>query len=93
MEGKRRSGLRLALAARPMPPETAQLAQERGEVRSDVDAADLARSYKESYLGSLLAWSLTPSTRLAPSFQRAFEHFWSAAAAKHSRIEKKGSER
>jgi AcrR family transcriptional regulator len=70
-----------------------KIAQERGEVRSDVDAADLARSYKESYLGSLLAWSLTPSTRLAPSFQRAFEHFWSAAAAKHSRIEKKGSER
>jgi AcrR family transcriptional regulator len=70
-----------------------KIAQERGEVRNDVDAADLARSYKESYLGSLLAWSLTPSTRLAPSFQRAFEHFWSAAAAKHSRIEKKGSER
>ena len=70
-----------------------KIAQERGEVRRDVDAADLARSYKESYLGSLLAWSLTPSTRLAPSFQRAFEHFWSAAAAKHSRIEKKGSER
>lgn len=70
-----------------------KIAQERGEVRRDVDAADLARSYKESYLGSLLAWSLTPSTRLAPSFQRAFEHFWSAAAAKHSRIEKEGSER
>ena len=70
-----------------------KIAQERGEVRRDVDAADLARSYKESYLGALLAWSLAPSTRLAPSFQRAFKHFWSAAAAKHSRIEKKGSER
>jgi len=70
-----------------------KIAQKRGEVRRDVAAADLARSYKESYLGSLLAWSLTPSTGLGPSFQRAFDHFWSAAAANHSGIEKKGSER
>jgi AcrR family transcriptional regulator len=70
-----------------------KIAQERGEVRRDVPAADLAKSFKESYLGSLLAWSLNPTSRLAPSFQRSFEHFWTAAAANHSHNEKKGSER
>jgi len=70
-----------------------KIAQARGEVRPDVPAADLARSFKESYLGSLLAWSIAPSSRLGPAFQRAFEHFWSAAASKPAHNEKKGSER
>ena len=51
-----------------------KIAQKRGEVRRDVAAADLARSYKESYLGSLLAWSLTPSRDLA-SFSTRFRSF------------------
>jgi AcrR family transcriptional regulator len=69
-----------------------KIAQERGEVRRDAAAADLARSYKEAYLGSLMAWSISPSSRLAPTFQRAFDYFWSAAANRgHS--EQKGSER
>ncbi len=70
-----------------------KIAQERSEVRRDVPAADLARSFKESYLGSLLAWSINPTSRLAPAFHRAFEHFWSAAVADRGRSEKKGSER
>jgi len=53
-----------------------KLAQLRGEARRDVSAADMARSFKESHLGALLAWAVAPTSRLAPAFQRAFDHFW-----------------
>ncbi|MFZ0738682.1 MAG: TetR family transcriptional regulator [Candidatus Acidiferrales bacterium] len=68
------------------------LGQQRGEVRGDVSAADLASSFKESYFGALLVWSFTPSARLIPTFQRAFAQFWSAAAVPPRRGEKKGKE-
>jgi AcrR family transcriptional regulator len=67
------------------------LAQERGEARKDVSAADLARSYKESHLGALYAWAVAPTSRLIPTFQRAFEHFWSGVAPVPRHNEKKGS--
>jgi|SRR5208282_5595748 len=76
---------------RAMMTKIFRIGQERGEVRRDVAASELAQSFKESYLGSLLCWSLTPSTRLSVTVNRAFEHFWSAAAAE-ARAERKGKE-
>jgi AcrR family transcriptional regulator len=68
-----------------------KLAQERGEARRDVNATDFARSFKESHLGALFAWAVAPAARLIPTFQRAFEHFWSGVAPIPRHNEKKGS--
>ena len=57
------------------------LGQERGEVRTDVRAADLAQSFKESHFGAMLLWSLMPSARLNSTITRAFNHFWAGAGA------------
>jgi AcrR family transcriptional regulator len=57
------------------------LGQDRGEVRRDVRASDLAQSFKESHFGAILLWSLMPSARLNPTINRAFNHFWAGAAA------------
>jgi len=58
-----------------------RIGQERGEVRRDRRATDLSRTYKESYFGAMLLWSLTPSAKLSSTLKRSFDHFWSAAAA------------
>jgi AcrR family transcriptional regulator len=68
-----------------------KLAQDRGEARKDVSAADMARSFKESHLGALYAWAIAPTSRLVPTLQRAFEHFWSGVVPVPRHQEKKGS--
>lgn len=68
-----------------------QLGKRRGEIRDDVPAVDLARSFKESYFGALFCWSFMPSAKLSTELNRAFAHFWSGAAARSVRIVRKGS--
>jgi AcrR family transcriptional regulator len=70
-----------------------QIGKRRGEVRDDVPATDLARSFKESYFGALFCWSFLPSAKLSTELQRAFEHFWAGAAARSARPVKKGAGR
>jgi AcrR family transcriptional regulator len=67
-----------------------QLGKRRGEVRDDVPAVDLARSFKESYFGALFCWSFMPSAKLSTELNRAFAHFWSGAAARSARNVRKG---
>jgi len=70
-----------------------QLGQRRREVREDVPATDLARSFKESYFGALFCWSFLPSAKLSTELNRAFEHFWSGAASRSYRVVRKGAGR
>jgi AcrR family transcriptional regulator len=67
-----------------------QLGKRRGEIRDDVPAVDLARSFKESYFGALFCWSFMPSTKLSTELNRAFAHFWSGAATRSVRTVRKG---
>jgi len=62
--------------------------QERGELRRDLNPAEVARLFQQTMLGTLLLWSLDPSVGLAPWLDKTFELFWSVVAAPGSRSRK-----
>jgi len=51
------------------------IAQQRGEVRRDIPAAELARLVQVLLLGMILAWSLHPDSSLRDTAQDAWELF------------------
>jgi AcrR family transcriptional regulator len=51
------------------------LAQERGEVRRDIPAAELARLVQVTLLGVTLAWALHPDSSLRATSQQAWDLF------------------
>jgi len=56
--------------------------QQRGEIRSDLKPADLARLYQQAFFGALLVWGLFPSSKLGRWLDTTFELFWSGVAAR-----------
>jgi AcrR family transcriptional regulator len=67
------------------------LGRERGEIRRDIPAVDLARLFWESHFGSFLLWALDPAGSLASALLRSFERFWASAAAQPRSRAKKGN--
>ncbi|HYM05371.1 MAG TPA: TetR/AcrR family transcriptional regulator [Terriglobales bacterium] len=53
-----------------------QRGQERGEIRRDLRADDLARVFQQNVMGTILFWSLNPPARLQEHLDRTFEIFW-----------------
>lgn len=54
--------------------------QRRGEVRSDLQPTELARSIQQAGMGVLLVWALHPTGRLAEWMSSASELIWSGIA-------------
>jgi len=54
--------------------------QRRGEVRSDLKPAEVARSIQQAGMGVLLVWALHPTRRLAEWMSDASELIWSGIA-------------
>lgn len=68
--------------ARHLLAELMALGQRRGEIRTDVKPADLARFFQQNGFGTILLWSLDPADSL-PKLQRAtFDLIWSAIQAR-----------
>jgi hypothetical protein len=57
-----------------------QLGQDRGEIRSDLPAADLAQVFRQTIFGTLLVWSLYGDASLHPRIETAFDVLWSGLA-------------
>jgi AcrR family transcriptional regulator len=54
-----------------------QLGQERGEIRSDLPAADIAHVFRQTIFGTLLIWSLYGDATLHSRIESAFNVLWS----------------
>lgn len=59
--------------------DTIALGQQRGEIRLDWSASDLALLFQQAYFGVLYLWVLHPNLNLTRSLNHAFAQFWAGA--------------
>jgi len=57
-----------------------QLGQDRGEIRSDLPAAEIAQVFRQTIFGTLLIWSLYGDASLHSRIEAAFNVLWSGLA-------------
>ena len=65
--------------------ELLSLAQERGEVRSDMEPAAMARSVQQSFFGAMLFWCMHGGTDLRSWYEPAFRLILSGLEARPAR--------
>jgi AcrR family transcriptional regulator len=61
-----------------------QLGQERGEIRSDLPAAEIAHVFRQTIFGTLLIWSLYGDATLHTRIEAAFSLLWSGLAPREA---------
>jgi hypothetical protein len=57
-----------------------QLGQERGEIRSDLTAGEIAQVFRQTVFGTLLIWSVAAEGSLAARMHAAFDLLWNGIA-------------
>ena len=57
-----------------------QLGQERGEIRDDLPAAEIAHVFRQTIFGTLLLWSLHGDATLHSRIEAAFNLLWTGLA-------------
>jgi len=57
-----------------------QLGQERGEIRNDLPAAEIAQVFRQTIFGTLLVWSLYGDATLHSRIEAAFNVLWTGLA-------------
>lgn len=57
-----------------------QLGQDRGEIRKDLPAAEIAHVFRQTIFGTLLIWSLYGDTTLHARIEAAFKVIWTGLA-------------
>lgn len=66
--------------------EIVSLGQERGEIRKDLPAAEIAHVFRQTIFGTLLFWSLQGDATLHPRMESAFNVLWSGLAPRDGAI-------
>lgn len=66
---------------RELLAEMMRIGQQRGEIRRDLPALDLARLFQQTQFGMLKIWTLHAPTQLEPWIEQTFEVFWSGIRA------------
>jgi hypothetical protein len=64
--------------------EIIQLGQERGEIRRDLPAADIAHVFRQTIFGTLLIWSVQGDAPLHARMESAFNVLWSGLAPRNA---------
>jgi len=64
--------------------EMIELGQQRGEVRNDVPAVELAQAFRQTIFGTLLMWTLHGDSTLQTRIQSAFNILWMGFAPRNS---------
>jgi hypothetical protein len=57
-----------------------QLGQDRGEIRNDLPAVEIAQVFRQTIFGTLLIWSLYGDATLHSRIESAFNVLWSGLA-------------
>ena len=60
-----------------------QMGQERGEIRKDFPAAEMAGVFRQTIFGTLLMWSLHGDANLTERMRTAFDVLWSGLAPRN----------
>jgi AcrR family transcriptional regulator len=63
-----------------------QMGQERGEVRSDLPASEIAQVFRQTIFGTLLMWSLYGDATLRERMDSAFKILWTGLAPRDSTV-------
>src|ERR1700722_4299588 len=66
--------------------EIVHLGQERGEIRRDLPAAEIAHVFRQTIFGTLLFWSLHGDATLNARMDSAFNVLWSGLAPRNTEI-------
>jgi AcrR family transcriptional regulator len=61
-----------------------QLGQDRGEIRDDLPAAEIAHVFRQTIFGTLLIWSLYGDATLHSRIETAFNLLWSGLAPREA---------
>ena len=64
--------------------EMIQLGQQRGEIREDVPALELAQVFRQMIFGTLLMWTLYADGTLLARMEAAFDILWAGLAPRNS---------
>lgn len=64
--------------------EIVRLGQERGEIREDLPAAEIAQVFRQTIFGTLLMWSVLGDATLDARMESAFNVLWSGLAPRNS---------
>jgi AcrR family transcriptional regulator len=66
--------------AHALHTQIVQLGQERGEIRKDLPAAEIAQVFRQTVFGTLLLWSLYGDATLQSRMEAAFDVLWTGLA-------------
>jgi AcrR family transcriptional regulator len=66
--------------AHALHTQIVQLGQERGEIRKDLPAAEIAQVFRQTVFGTLLLWSLYGDATLHSRMEAAFNVLWTGLA-------------
>jgi AcrR family transcriptional regulator len=64
--------------------EMIQLGQQRGEIRDDLPALEIAQVFRQAIFGTLLIWTLYGDGSLLPRMESNFEVLWTGLAPRNS---------
>jgi AcrR family transcriptional regulator len=74
----------LQMRVHALHTEIVRMGQERGEIRKDLPAADIAHVFRQTIFGTLLFWSLHGDATLHPRIESAFNVLWSGLAPREA---------
>jgi AcrR family transcriptional regulator len=63
--------------------EIVRLGQERGEIRNDLPASEIAQAFRQTIFGTLLMWSVVGDATLDTRMESAFNVLWSGLAPRN----------
>ena len=72
--------------AHALHKQMVEIGQERGEVRKDLSAAEIAHVFRQTILGTLLIWSVTGDASLRDRIDSALQMIWTGIAPKDAAI-------
>lgn len=64
-----------------------ELGQEHGEIDRKLKPGQMALQLQQSFMGTMLLWSLQGEQKLQTAIEASFQHFWRAIAAKDRECE------
>jgi AcrR family transcriptional regulator len=82
----REAMLDLQKRVRALHTEIVLLGQERGEIRRDLPAAEIADVFRQTIFGTLLFWSLYGDATLHARIDSAFNVLWSGLAPRNAEV-------
>src|SRR5256886_4599221 len=72
--------------AHALHKQMVEIGQERGEIRKDLPAAEIAHVFRQTILGTLLIWSVTGDASLRDRIDSALQMIWTGIAPKDCAI-------